>query len=75
MNLSRRGFIATTVASTAIAGRARPPAAPLKTGHLGKYVGGLAPGRYDAHTHVYPGEPDPGWPGVGRGQTPLTENC
>lgn len=59
MNLSRRNFIATAVASAAVAGKARPPAAPLKTGALGKYVGELAPGRYDAHTHVYPGEPDP----------------
>ena len=50
MNLSRRNFIAATVASTVVAGRARPLGAPLKTGPLGKYVWELAPGRYGADT-------------------------
>ena len=65
MELSRRSFIASTaVAAFASTGPgvSRPgggESRPLSTGALGKYVGELAPGRYDAHTHVYPGEPDP----------------
>ena len=65
MELSRRGFIGGTLAAATVtkAFAAEPaPAYDLKdyrTGALGKYVGELAPGRYDAHTHVYPGEPDP----------------
>ena len=65
MNLSRRSFIASTAVgafASAGAGAARPGEdenLPLVTGALGKYIGELAPGRYDAHTHVYPGEPDP----------------
>ena len=59
IEMSRRGFIAATAASALPAAPAAPAAAPLRTGALGKYVGELAPGRYDAHTHVYPGEPDP----------------
>ena len=64
MNLSRRNFIASATVGTAFGGTGvspvhAGPASSLKTGPLGKYVGELAPGRYDAHTHVYPGEPDP----------------
>ncbi len=64
MNMSRRTFLA-AAASSALPvvaseknGAVRPEA-NLKTGTLGKYIGGLVPGRYDAHTHVHPGEPDP----------------
>ena len=66
--MSRRGFLM-AAASTAAAGAAKgavadrsvpqDPQFGAKTGPLGKYVGRLAPGRYDAHTHVYPGDPDP----------------
>ena len=65
MNLSRRSFIASTAVGTFAStgtGTSLPREdgkRPLKAGPLGKYVGELAPGRYDAHTHVYPGEPDP----------------
>lgn len=50
-----------TAAATAVpvAASAAPAAKPLKKGALGKYVGELAPGRYDVHTHIYPGDPDP----------------
>ena len=59
--MSRRGFLA-AAAALPVAAQAAPGSghvAPLKKGALGKYAGELAPGRYDAHTHVYPGEPDP----------------
>ena len=68
VGMSRRGFLM-AAASTAAAGAAKgavvdrsvpqDPQFGAKTGPLGKYVGRLAPGRYDAHTHVYPGDPDP----------------
>ena len=62
MDLSRRGFLASAVAAASVAtGKTTdkaPAAGTLRKGTLGKYVGELAPGRYDAHTHVYPGEPD-----------------
>ena len=59
--MSRRGFLAAAAALpvAAQASSAAGPAAQLKKGALGKYVGELAPGRYDAHIHVYPGDPDP----------------
>ena len=57
--MSRRGFLASAAALPAVASVASAPAGPLGKGALGKYVGELAPGRYDAHTHVYPGDPDP----------------
>ena len=66
--MSRRGFLM-AAASTAAAGAAngavpdrsvpQNPQFGANTGPLGKYVGRLAPGRYDAHTHVYPGDPAP----------------
>lgn len=59
MSISRRNFIASAVAATAASGGARVPAAPLKTGPLGKYVGELPPGRYDSHVHVHAGRPEP----------------
>jgi len=63
MDVSRRGFLAAASASvlpvSASAGGVVAPAPGLKKGRLGKYAGDLAPGRYDAHTHIYPGEPDP----------------
>ena len=66
--ISRRGFliaaattaVAETVKDAETTGNAlRAARFCAKTGPLGKYVGELAPGRYDAHTHVYPGIPDP----------------
>ena len=57
-DMSRRGFLA-AAAALPVAASAVPSAAPLTKGALGKYVGELAPGRYDAHTHVYPGNPEP----------------
>ena len=59
--MSRRGFLAAAAAlpSAARAASGASAAQRLKTGALGKYVGELAAGRYDAHTHVYPGDPDP----------------
>lgn len=61
MEVSRRGFLMSAVAtaSTVASSGEKRPSAKLKKGALGKFVGELAPGRYDAHTHVYPGEPDP----------------
>ena len=60
IEVSRRGFIAAAAASALPAAGTGAQGGPApKTGPLGKYVGELVPGRYDAHTHVYPGEPDP----------------
>ena len=62
VKLSRRGFIAAAAAS-ALPAVAKTAGAKtrgkIKTGVLGKFVGDLPEGRYDAHTHVYPGEPEP----------------
>ena len=51
--MSRRGFLAAAAALPAAA-QSASAATTLKKGALGKYVGELPPGRYDAHTHVYP---------------------
>ena len=65
MELSRRSFLASTAVGAFVSSGAEVPRPrdkenhPLKKGPLGKYVGELAPGRYDAHVHVYPGDPDP----------------
>jgi predicted TIM-barrel fold metal-dependent hydrolase len=64
MKVSRRNFIVgaagTIGARTAAAVTVPANAAALgKRGALGKFVGELPPGRYDAHVHVYPGEPEP----------------
>ena len=65
MELSRRSFLASTAIgalASSGAGASHPRdggGCALKRGALGKYVGELAAGRYDAHIHVYPGEPDP----------------
>lgn len=64
MNLSRRTFIvgaAGAVGTTALASNKSYEDAvkKAKKGALGKVVGSLPPGRYDAHIHVYPGEPNP----------------
>lgn len=59
--MSRRGFLATAAALSVAAQAASSAGAASqpKTGALGKVVGELPPGRYDAHVHVYPGEADP----------------
>jgi len=56
--MSRKTFIGGTVAVAApyVLGAA---GTEPKKGKLGKYVGTLVAGRYDAHIHVHPGEPDP----------------
>ena len=63
MKLSRRGFIASAAVGTLAQGVAASSKTPspkaLVKGALGKYTGELLPGRYDAHTHVYPGDPNP----------------
>ena len=58
MDISRRTFIGGTVAAAAPSIFGATGSEPKK-GRLGKYVGTLVPGRYDAHIHVHPGEPDP----------------
>ena len=58
MDISRRTFIGGTVAAAAPSIFGATGSEPKK-GRLGKYVGMLVPGRYDAHIHVHPGEPDP----------------
>ena len=66
MELSRRGFLGTTLAAGTTPFLASAVAAPAydirqyKTGSLGKIVCDLPPGRYDTHVHVKPGDPDPG---------------
>ena len=66
--ISRRRFLTTSASAVAagmIDGVAADGTALCKSqfaaekGPLGKYVNALPPGRYDAHTHVYPGNPDP----------------
>jgi len=66
MELSRRGFIGTTLAAGAAPLFGATAAVPdydvrkYKTGALGKIVGELPPGRYDSHIHVFHhGEPEP----------------
>lgn len=59
MTVTRRMFLASSLATACVGVSHAGEQAAVKTGPLGKYVGTLPPGRYDAHTHVYPGEPDP----------------
>lgn len=65
MQMSRRSFIGTTLASAGVASVAvassqkERPLNTYKRGALGKIVGELPPGRYDTHIHVYPGAPRP----------------
>ena len=66
MDVSRRFFIGSTLAATALAGSKSADAAPAKPlsdykrGPLGKIVGELPPGRYDSHVHVFHrGAPEP----------------
>lgn len=62
MNLSRRNFIvgaAGTIGASVIAKDYKEAVSKAEKGVLGKVVGSLPPGRYDAHIHVYPGEPKP----------------
>ena len=63
MKITRKGFLlagaAASLAPAAKAEAVQDGKCVLRKGALGKYVGDLPPGRYDAHTHVYPGDPDP----------------
>ena len=65
MNLSRRGFIGSALATAGApavlaATAAAKPLSAYKRGALGKIVGELPPGRYDSHIHVFHrDEPEP----------------
>ena len=62
MKVTRKDFLfASAIASLAPSVSAADGKKPFagRKGALGKYVGDLPPGRYDSHTHVYPGDPDP----------------
>ena len=66
MELSRRGFIGSTLAAATVTKSFAVEPMPAydlkdyKTGPLGKIVGELPPGRYDAHIHVFHrDEPEP----------------
>ena len=59
-HMSRRGFIMSAAAVTMSSSKSvARPVNGSASGALGKFVGELPPGRYDAHTHVYHGEPNP----------------
>ena len=57
MDMSRRGFIQSAVATAGVAGLTaqaqEKPLSAYRRGALGKIVGELPPGRYDAHMHVF----------------------
>ena len=61
MDLTRRGFLATVTVAVATQGisETAKDVGVIAGSALGKCVGDLPAGRYDAHTHVYPGAPDP----------------